>query len=158
LLFGPVLAYNVASVLMPALAAWTAFLLCRRLTGSSWAALAGGYLFGFSTYVLSAELTHIFSAAVFLLPVAALLIVRFVRDELTGRGLALRMGFLFAAQMLLSTEVLFTMTLALVAALALAVVLVPAARRPIVRMLVPLLGAYALAALLTAPFVYYVLG
>jgi hypothetical protein len=158
LLFGPVLAYNVASVLMPALAAWTAFLLCRRLTGSNWAALAGGYLFGFSTYVLSAELTHIFSAAVFLLPVAALLIVRFVRKELTGRGLAVRMGFLLAAQMLLSTEVLFTMTLALGVALVLAVLLVPAARSRIVHMLLPLLAAYALAALLTAPFVYYVLG
>jgi hypothetical protein len=158
LLFGPVLAYNVASVLMPALAAWTAFLLCRRLTSSSWAALAGGYLFGFSTYVLSAELTHIFSAAVFLLPVVALLIVRFVHDELTGRGLALRMGFLLAAQLLLSTEVLFTLTLALAAALVLALLLVPSARRPIVHMLLPLAAAYALAAVLTAPFVYYILG
>jgi hypothetical protein len=158
LLLGPVLAYNAASVLMPALAAWTAFLLCRRLTRSNWAALAGGYLFGFSTYVLAAELTHIFSAVVFLLPVAALLIVRFVQGELAGRGFALRMGFLLAAQMLLSTEILFTLTLALAAGLALALLLVPAARRRIVQMLLPLLAAYALAALLTAPYVYYVLG
>ena len=32
LLAGPVVSYNVAALLMPALAAWTAFLLCRYLT------------------------------------------------------------------------------------------------------------------------------
>ena len=93
---------------MPALAAWTAFLLCKRVTGgAAWPSLAGGYLFGFSTYLLAAELTHIFSAAVFLLPVAALLVLRFVDGELGPRGFAFRFGLLLAAQMLLSTEVLF---------------------------------------------------
>ena len=77
---------------MPALAAWTAFLLCRRLTRSSWASLAGGYLFGFSTYVLAAELTHIFSAAVFLVPVAALL-VRPVRRRRSSRPRARPRGW-----------------------------------------------------------------
>ena len=32
---GPVVAYNVASILMPALAAWTAYLLCRHVTEPS---------------------------------------------------------------------------------------------------------------------------
>jgi hypothetical protein len=156
LLFGPILAYNVASILMPALAAWTAFLLCRRLTGKVWPSLAGGYLFGFSTYVLSAELTHIFSAAVFLLPVAALLAVRFLQSDLDGRGFAVRMGLVLAGQMLLSTEILFTLTLAVATSLVLGFALVPARRRRIVHSLLPLAGAYALAALLTLPFVYYV--
>ena len=78
---------------MPALAAWTAFLLCRRLTeGAFWPSLAGGYLFGFSSYLMAAELTHVHTAAVFLVPVAALLVVRFVQGDLTRRGLAVRMG------------------------------------------------------------------
>ena len=67
LLFGPVLAYNVAErpdagARRPGRRSCSA----GGSRGSSWASLAGGYLFGFSTYVLSAELTHIFSAAVFL--------------------------------------------------------------------------------------------
>jgi hypothetical protein len=157
-LFGPVLAYNVASVLMPALAAWTAFLLCRRVTGAQLPSLVGGYLFGFSTYVLSAELTHIFSAAVFLLPVVALLVLRFLQDDLTRRGLAVRLGLVLAGQMLLSTEVLFTLTLALVTALVVALVLVPPVRGRIRRMIPPLAGAYILAAVLTAPFGYYLIG
>jgi hypothetical protein len=156
LLFGPILAYNVASILMPALAAWTAFLLCRHLTGKVWPSLAGGYLFGFSTYVLSAELTHIFSAAVFLLPVAALLIVKYLQGESSGRGFALRMGFVLAGQMLLSTEILFTLTLAIGTSLVLGFVLIRARRPQIVHSLLPLAGAYALAALLTLTFVYYV--
>jgi hypothetical protein len=156
LVVGPVLAYNTASILMPALAAWTAFLLCRRVTGAGWPSLAGGYLFGFSTYILAAELTHIFSAAVFLLPVAALLVLRFVQGDLSRRALVLWFGLLVAAQLLVSTEIVFVLTLALGVGLLLAVALVPAMRSPIRRMLVPLAGAYALAAVLTAPFLYYV--
>ena len=56
---GPVAAYNVAAILMPALAATTAFLLCRHVTRSFWPSLAGGYLFGFSSYVLGHELAHL---------------------------------------------------------------------------------------------------
>jgi hypothetical protein len=157
LLFGPVLAYNVASILMPALAAWTAFLLCRRVTrGAAWPSLAGGYLFGFSTYILAAELTHIFSAGVFLFPVAALLVLKFVDSELTPWAFALWLGLLLAAQLLISTELVFVLTVALGVALVLAIILVPASRRPILCMLVPLAGAYAFAAVLTAPFLYYV--
>jgi hypothetical protein len=157
LLFGPVLAYNAASVVMPALAAWTAFLLCRRVThGAAWPSLAGGYLFGFSTYILSAELTHIFSAAVFLLPVAALFVLQFLDGDLTPRGFAVRFGPLLAAQMLFSTEVLFVVTLALAVALVLALLLAPARRGRIRRMLLPLAGAYGLAAVVTAPFLYYI--
>src|SRR5207253_6625669 len=47
LLFGPVLAYDTAAVLLPALAAWTAFLLCRHVTRATLPSIGGGYLFGF---------------------------------------------------------------------------------------------------------------
>ena len=157
LLFGPVLAYNVASVLMPPLAAWTAFLLCRRLTGKLWPSLAGGYLFGFSSYVLGGELTHVFTVAVFLVPVAALLVLRFVQGDLSRRALLFGMAALLVAQMSISTELLFTLSLALAFALVLSVLLVPASRAPARLLLAPLAGAYALAGVVTAPFLYYVL-
>src|SRR5581483_4366780 len=65
---GPMLAYNVLAIAMPALAAWTAFLLCRRLTGSLWASLAGGYLFGFSPYIFGQTEGHMHESSVFLVP------------------------------------------------------------------------------------------
>jgi hypothetical protein len=157
LAFGPLLAYNVAVVLMPALAAWTAFLLCRRLTGGAiWPSLAGGYVFGFSAYLMSAELTHVHTAAVFLLPVAAHLVVRFVQGDLSRRRLAVGMAAVIAGQLLLSTEILFTLALAFAAALALAALLVPTARRPLARIVAPLAAACGIAAVITAPFLYFV--
>ena len=75
----------MAAILLPALAAWTAFLLCRHLTGSFWPSFAGGYLFGFSSYMLGQELGHLHMTAVFLVPLAALVVLRFLEGAL-GRA------------------------------------------------------------------------
>ena len=55
LLAGPIVAYNLAAVLMPALAAWTAYLLCRHVSGALWPSVVGGYVFGFSGYMLGQD-------------------------------------------------------------------------------------------------------
>ena len=153
--FGPVVAYNVAAVAIPALAAFTAYLLCRRLTGSLWPALAGGYLFGFSSYVLGQELGHMHVSAVFLLPLVPLLILRYLDSELTRRGLVLRLGPVLAAQLYISTEVGFSLALAIAGAL-----LVAAATRAR-RGLWPAAGAiawaYGFAAVLASPLLVYAL-
>jgi hypothetical protein len=155
LLAGPVAAYNVASILMPALAAWTAFLLCRYVTRSFWPSLAGGYLFGFSSYMLGHLQGHLHVSSIFLLPLAALLVLRFLDGSLGMRGFAVRFGLLLAGQLLLSTEVLFTLTLALATALVCAFAVVPALR-PRLRIIPrPLLGAYLVAGVLTSPFLAY---
>ena len=155
LLAGPVAAYNVASILMPALAAWTAFLLCRHLTRSFWPALAGGYLFGFSSYMLGHLEGHMHMSSVFLLPLAALVVLRYLEGSLGGRGLTVRLGLVFAGQILLSTEVLFTLTLALAAALVCAFALVPPVRPRLRRIPGPLAGAYVLAGVITSPLLAY---
>ena len=88
---GPVVAYNVLALAAPALAAFTAFLLCREVTRNGLAALAGGYLFGFSSYMLGQTLNHVNLALVFLLPLGALVAVRHARGDLIRsplRGLA----------------------------------------------------------------------
>jgi len=48
---GIVASYNLLCVMTPALSAFTAFALCRYLTGDFRASLAGGLVFGFSTYI-----------------------------------------------------------------------------------------------------------
>jgi hypothetical protein len=149
--FGPVVSFDIAAILMPALDAFAAFLLCRHVTRSTWASLAGGYLFGFSTYVLAGTLDHIHTTAVFLVPLAALLVLRF----LEGRALGVWFGVLVFAQLLISTEILFTLTLTLVGSLVLAVVVAPHSRARIRALVVPLLASYAGAAVVAAPFLYY---
>jgi hypothetical protein len=156
-LVGPVVSYNVAAFTMPALAAWTAFLLCRHLTHVIWPSLVGGYLFGFSSYMVGQIDGHLHMTSVFLLPLIALVVVRFVEGALDGRGLAFRLGPLLALQLSFSTENTFTFTLALATGVALGFLFVPAARGRLAALVVPLIASYALAAVLVAPLVYYAL-
>ena len=155
LLAGPVASYNTATVLLPAFAAWTAFVLCRRLTDRLWPSLVGGYLFGFSSYELGEEEGHPHMTAVFLLPLVALVCIRYLEGELGGRGVVLRLAPLLGLELLISTEVTFTLALALATALALALALLPARRARLATLLAPLAWGYAWAVVLTAPFVYY---
>ncbi|HWB22131.1 MAG TPA: hypothetical protein VG652_04530 [Gaiellaceae bacterium] len=154
---GPVASYNVAALLAPAVSAWAAFLLCRHLTNAIWPSLVGGYIFGFSSYVLGHIAGELQLTAIFAIPLIALVIVRYVEGALTGRGLALRLGVLLAVQLLFGLELAFTASLALLCGLIIAFAFVPDWRRRLRSMLVPLAGAYALAAVLTSPFLYYAL-
>jgi hypothetical protein len=154
-LVGPAASFNVAEMLVPAVSAFTAYLLCRHLTRSRWAAVVGGYLFGFSSYMLGQEQGHMHMTAVFLLPLIALAAVRYLQGELDGRGAAWRLGVLFGLQFWLSTEILLTAALALAASLALAFLLVPAARPRLRAGVRPLLAAVGIALVVAAPLVWY---
>ncbi len=156
-IFGPVASYNTAAVLMPALSAWAAFLLCRHLTHAVWPSLVGGYIFGFSSYVLGHIAGELQLTAIFIVPLIALVVLRYCEGGLTARGLSLRLGLLLALQLLFSMELVFTVTIALACALVLAFIFFPASRRRFVSLLAPLTAAYALAGILTAPFLYYAL-
>src|SRR4051794_40110398 len=154
---GAVVAYNVVAVLMPALAAWAADLLCRRVVGRLWAPLVAGYLFGFSTYMLGQQLGHVHMTSVFLLPLVPLLVLRYLDGELGNRRFAVLLGVLLAGQLSLSTEVALTLTLALLAGLALAWAAAPARRARLRRIVPPLAGAYAVGAILASPLLVYAL-
>ena len=155
---GPVASFDVAAILLPALAAWTAYRLCLHLTGSRWASFFGGYVYGFSSFVVAAQLqAHLNFSGAFLVPVVALVVVRYLEGALDTRGLAWRVGLLVAAELTISTEVTVTLTLALAAGLALAALFAPQRRGRIRAALAPLVGGYALAAVVTAPLVVYLL-
>jgi hypothetical protein len=156
-LAGPVVSYNVAAVLMPALAAWTAFLLCRHLTRSTWPSVVGGYLFGFSSYMIGQTEGHMHMTSVFLLPLIALVVIRYVQHELDGLNLTIRLGPMLGLQFGLSTENAFSYALALATAIVLAFALVPDARRRLVQLVGPLVASYAVGCVLAAPLLYYAL-
>ncbi len=50
--WGPVAAFNVLCLLLPALSAWAAFILCRYIVRQRWISLLSGYIYGFSPYIL----------------------------------------------------------------------------------------------------------
>ncbi len=155
LLAGPVVSYDTAVVLMPALGAWTAFLLCRHLTRRFWPSLVSGYLFGFSGYELGQITGHLHMTSIAALPLVALVLVRFVDGTLSRVGFVWRLGLLLAWQLLLSTEVTFTLALALILGLPLTYLLAPSVRPRLRELVVPLAEAALIAAVLTSPFLIY---
>lgn len=152
---GPVGSYNVAMVLSPVLAATFAFLLCRRLTGSFWAALVGGWLFGFSPYVLGQMAGHLHLTLVFLVPAIVHLVVRAWDRELPARWLAVLLAIALTVQLYISAEVLVSTALFGAVALAAAYVLGDGEARHRLRALLPPIAfACVVAAILAAPYLF----
>lgn len=154
LLLGPVTTWNLLAVLAPALSAWTAFLLCRHVTGRVAPSLVGGYVYGFSPFVIGHLASAPNLATTALLPVAVLLVLLRLEGRLGARGFVVALAAVLAAQLLTWIETLAMFTLFGAAALALAYWLYPD-RRDALRGLVGQLAlAYAAMAVLVSPFLY----
>jgi hypothetical protein len=151
LIAGPELAYNVAAVLAPALAATTCFLLCRYLTGTFWPSLAGGFAFGFSAYMVGQTLGHVHLTNVFLIPLIALFVVQYVRGDLTWRQVALRLSVTLAALLWIGTEIFFTATVFLVGGGLLALVSLSEHRRRLLELVPAVALAYVASAIAALP-------
>jgi hypothetical protein len=155
---GPLFAFNLAMLLSPVLAAFFAFLLCRRLTGAFWPSLLGGWLFGFSTYMLGQLTSHPALTLVFLVPAIVHLVVRALAGELRGWRLVALLAAALTLQFFFSAEVFVTFTMFAAVALVLAYALGDGTARARLRgVLGPVALAYALTAVLSAPYLYYAL-
>lgn len=108
-LAGPVRTYNVLILLAPALAAATAFLLGDRLTGAFWPALAGGWVFGFSSYELGRILGHLPLAFVVLVPLVPYLVLRFHQRDLSRRAFVGLLAGVLVLQFLIVTQIFFSL-------------------------------------------------
>lgn len=154
--FGAVATCNALFILSPALSAWTAFLLCRRLSNSYSSSIVGGYIFGFSAYMLGQMQGHLHQVLAFPVPLAVLLIVRYYQRDCGARTFAISIAFTLAAEFLIALEVFATMTVFGFIAVALALAVSSSEiRRRIVAILPPLALGYVLAALMVSPFIYY---
>jgi hypothetical protein len=154
--FGPIVTYNILCLLAPALAGWAAFVLCRWITSSHWSSIAGGWVFGFSTYLVAALQTHVHDTLVFPLPLVVWLILRRRVGEIEARRFVSAVAILIAVQFLLFAEVAASATLVGAIAIALALSFVDSGTRRSILALLPEIGAaYAIAAILISPYLYY---
>ncbi|MGH7915434.1 MAG: hypothetical protein ACREPW_12425 [Candidatus Binataceae bacterium] len=152
---GPLPIYNLLCLLAVALAAWATFVLCRYLTGTYYPSLAGGYVFGFSAYMLGQTLAHLDLLLVFPIPLFALLLIRGLRADLAWRALVGGLVLVLIAQFLMFIELFATMTL--FTGIALIVVLVAGSRADKTRAvnLLPTIAlSYAIALAAVSPFLY----
>jgi hypothetical protein len=157
LLFGPVVSYNVWMLASPVLAAFFAFLLCRYVSGSFAAGLFGGYVFGFSAYMLAQMRGHPNLVFIFMIPASVHLTLRLIDGRIGERRFIVLMALSLAALGLTSTEPALTFVVLGCVTLAVAFILVPAARQRLIAAAGPLLASGALSALLASPAIYYAL-
>jgi hypothetical protein len=106
---GPVATYNVLCLVAPALAAWCAFILCYRLGGRCYPALIGGYLFGFSPYMLG-QLAggHLNLLLLFPAPLIVMIVIAGWRRAITPASLVTMLAAVFIVQFLCSIELAAT--------------------------------------------------
>ena len=157
-LWGPVVTYNVLAILAPAGAAWGAYLLCRDLTSRRSSAVAGGLLFGFGTYEAAETISHLNLALVGLLPIAALLALRRARGRISRRRFVVALGAVLGCQLWISTETFASGILFGALALLVGFATSDRAQRDAVRRTALEAGAaLLLAALIGAPYLWYVL-
>ena len=154
--FGPIVSYNLLCLLSPALAGWSAFVLCRYVARGWWPAMFGGSLFAFSPYVLSRMLGNMDLTLMWPVPLAAYVTLRRIDGNLGPRGFVVALATLIAAQFLLFAEIVASATtFGAIAILLAAPAMAPRERRRLFADAAPIAAAYAVAAVIVSPYLYY---
>jgi hypothetical protein len=155
--FGPLVAYNFLCVACPVAAALSAFVLCRYVCDCFWPALLGGYLFGFSQYVLSQMGGHLFLLFIFPVPLAIYVVLRRLHGSLGQYSFLVFFVLLIGFEFLSSTELFATTTVFGATALALSVALFWESRAKLTNAISDVALAYALLIVMLSPYLYHVL-
>jgi hypothetical protein len=150
---GPLVSYNVLVLSAPALSGWAMFGLCR-VAGAGYApSLAGGYVFGFSSYMLGNAPAHPNLTLVAALPLAALLAVLLLQGRLSYRWFVLAMAATLAFEFFTSTELFLMLVVFGASAFAIAALVYRGLRPAIGRAVLLTVLAGAIAGVLASPFV-----
>src|SRR5579862_1609593 len=154
---GVVFAYNFAALAAPPLAAWTTFLLARRLTRNVSASLVAGFLFGFSPYVISQSISHLNLSFVCFVPLAGLLAVCFFEGSLSNRRYTALLALVLVLQFGISTEIFATVALLALIVFALAWFLLDLRSRLVTLGRYTLL-AYVVTGVIVSPYLVHAFG
>jgi hypothetical protein len=157
-LFGPVVSYNLLCLFCPVAAAFSTFLLCRYITGQFWPSIFGGYVFGFSEYILAHILGHV--CLMFIFPVPLTIYLALLRlDRRISRATFLGLLVpLLLFEFLGSTELFATTAVFGGLALALSYLIYEAAfSADIRRISAEIAYTYVVTILLLTPYLYYAL-
>ena len=154
---GPVATYNILCLISLPINGFAAFLLCRHMTRDYAASLMGGYIFGFSPFMLGQLICgHLHMMLVFSVPLAAYLAFRRADQEISRRNFTLLLSLLLVAQFLLSLEVFATMTILGAFALLSVWSFSPnRASKQILDLLPSVASAYGVAMFVVSPYLYY---
>ncbi len=157
---GPVAAFNTLCLLSLPLDAWCAFILCSYMTRRYLPSFLGGYVFGFSPFLLSQLIDgHLHMVLVFPIPLAVYLVVRRLADNMAETRFMLLLVLLMATQFLVSIEIFATMSMFGTIALLLGWSYGSAeTRKRIPALLRTIARSYVCALIVVGPFIYYLFG
>jgi hypothetical protein len=160
LLFGPAASFNLTLLLAPPASAWATFVVARRMTGSFWAALPAGIVYGFNVYTLDHEVSGQPNLTVNLLfPLMVYLVLLWWDGTLGRKGYVIWMMIAIALEFYTFIEAFADMSLMWVAALALGFVIAGRELRPrVVQLAKHTAIAFVGAMVLAAPYLIYALG
>jgi len=155
--FGPVVSLNILFLAALPLSAWSSFVLYRYVTGSWWAALAGGYFFGFSGYMLyrlwegDPQLLLVFPVGL-----SILLTLKSLNSELGSKAFIGALTAVLITEFLISLEVFATATLiaAITCAFGFFMSSYPTRKR-LLTMITPVLLSYGIALVTVSPYLYF---
>ena len=80
---GPVASYNILMLISPVAAALSAYLLCHEITKRYFPSLFGGYIYGFSTYMLGQLTGHSALVVIFPIPLLALISIKYFNNTIS---------------------------------------------------------------------------
>jgi hypothetical protein len=156
-LAGPIVSFNLLTLLAPAMAAWTAFLLARRISHSPAAAWVCGFMFGFSSYETGHLQGHLNLDTICLVPLLIHLPLRRLAGEISAWRHIAALAAVLLLQFGISTEVFATCCFFGAMTWLVFVLCAPAAdRQPLRRLAGEVVVAALLTAVLASPYLYYV--
>jgi hypothetical protein len=133
-------------------------LLCGELTGHFWPSILGGYLFGFSQYVLAHMLAHVCLLVIFPIPLAVYFTLLRIDGRIGRTVFVVLLALVLWFEFLSSAEIFASTTIFAAFSLALACLLWRTLCRRIFAIAAEIAGAYLLAALALTPYLYFMLG
>jgi hypothetical protein len=156
-LLGPIASYNILCLLSLPLNAWCMFVLCRFLTKDYWASILGGYIFGFSSFMLNhLSYGHLIVLLAFPVPLTVYVVALRFAGEMAERKFVALLTLLLVAEFLISLEIFATMTTFGGLALFLGWhVSRDEARRRASTLIKLIVCSYAITLLLVSPYLYY---
>ncbi len=112
ILFGPVASYNIVMILLPALAAFSMFILLKHIVTTTrfFPAILGGYIFGFSSYMINQMSSHMHLVLVFLVPLMVYLFLLKIENRITNLKFISLFTVMLVFQFLFSLEIFATFT------------------------------------------------
>lgn len=155
LIFGPIVSYGLAIILVPIANSLGVYWLCRYITKAPWASMLAGVTVGFGLYAQDHDAGHYSLAITFLISLMALCVLKLLAGEISRRRFTIFASILIAAQILSSTELFFTGTVLGVVVLAIYCLLAgKSGRRKVFAELPWLALPYVIAVVVTSYYLY----